>query len=140
MFRLMKRPLMVLTFVGILSSSSISPQGVQSRNIACLTPENSATCYWTHGRLRVYNGGYPNFRLWKIGTDRLLGIYGGPAAYAVKDVADSDDHSELPPILDKYDFPKVSVFGDFEVCPLTPQKERHMQPACIEAVKNIVAK
>jgi len=45
---------------------------------------------------------------------------------------------ELPANLMKHDFTKASVFGDFEVCPLAPEKEEHMQPACIESAKNIV--
>ena len=134
----MKPLLLILISVGVLSSSLISSQSVQKPKVACKTPENSKTCYWTHGRLVLANGGYPNFRLWKIGTDRILGIYAGPARYPEGD--EPDLGSELPAILEKYDFNKVDLFGDFEVCPLAPKKEEHMQPACIESAKNIVAK
>ncbi len=55
-----------------------SGEGVHKRKIPCKIPANAASCYWTHGRLG-YSNGTPEFRLWKIGTMRMLGIYGGPS-------------------------------------------------------------
>jgi hypothetical protein len=133
----MKPILVVLALVLGASAISGSPQDVNKRKVACKTAENAKTCYWTHGRLSLYNGGSPNFRLWKIATHRLLGIYSGPGAGPNDGLADEDD-AELPANLKKYDFTSLSVFGDFEVCPLAPKKEEHMQPACIESAKNIV--
>jgi len=65
-----------------------------------------------------------------------LGIYSGPGAGPFNH-SDEDD-VELPVNLMKHDFTKASVFGDFEVCPLAPEKEGHMQPACIESARNLV--
>jgi hypothetical protein len=73
------------------------------------------------------------------GTHRLLGIYSGPGVGPFNDGLPDEDDVELPANLMKLDFTKASVFGDFEVCPLAPEKEEHMQPACIESVKNIVS-
>ena len=60
------------------------PQSAPTRNIPCKTPENVASCYWTHGRLNFANGA-PSYRIWKIGTKRILGVYSGalpvPAAH-----------------------------------------------------------
>jgi hypothetical protein len=109
------------------------------RKIACKTPENAKSCYWTHGRFSLYNGN-PTFRLWKIGTHRLLGIYSGPGFGPFDARLIEEDDLELPANLEKYDFTKVSVFGDFEVCPLAPEKEGRMQPACIESAKKLVSK
>jgi hypothetical protein len=53
------------------------PQKTAPRKIPCKTPEIAASCYWTHGRLALYNGN-PGWRLWKIGTKRILGVYSGP--------------------------------------------------------------
>jgi hypothetical protein len=129
----------LILFIAILSlSSSTSSQSAPKRKYACMTPENAKTCYWTHGRLVLANGGSPNYRLWKIGTGRILGIYAGPARYPQAD--EPDLGTELPAMLQRYDFMNVELFGDFEVCPLAPLKEGHMQPACIETAKNIVAK
>ena len=136
----MKSILLLLAFVVLASTMAGSPQDARSRKIACKTPEHATTCYWTHGRLSLYNGGSPNFRLWKIGTRRLLGIYSGPGAGLFDDGHrdEAGEDVELPANLMKLDFTTVSVFGDFEVCPLGPEKEAHMQPVCIESARNIV--
>src|SRR6266849_1435486 len=51
-------------------SATASPKG-SKRKIPCKTPENASLCYWTYGRLRVYNGD-PSDRIWQIGTRRIL--------------------------------------------------------------------
>jgi len=117
------------------------------RKIPCKTPENAAMCYWTHGRLSVYNGD-PSWRLWKIGTKRILGVFSGPSHYPARSDADMED-PELPANLDriyqailprkerlKEAFPDVA-FGDFEICPLEPERKGWMQAVCIESAKNI---
>jgi len=112
------------------------------RKIPCKTPAIASSCYWTHGRLRMSNGN-PSYRLWKIGTNRLLGIHSGPSA----DLYGLDNESpEFPSnVWQKLwvSIPKNSpwpntIFADFEVCPLEPEKRGAMQAACIEAAKNIV--
>ena len=102
----------------------------------CKTASNANTCYWTHGRLSLYNG-TPSFRLWKVGTHRLLGIYSGVGAE--KDELDNE-HPRLPDNLDAIFIPMENrVYGDFEVCPLEPEVKGAMQAACIESAKNLVA-
>jgi len=88
--------------------------------------------------------GNPSFRLWKIGTNRVLGIYSGPSANRWG--LDSEG-PELPANISqafsrsKLDVPyDVWIVADFDVCPLAPEKPETMQPACIESAKNIVAK
>ena len=132
----MKRIVVLLALVVVASAIAGSPRYAEKRRVACKTEENAKTCYWIHGRLSIYNGN-PTFRLWKIGTRRLLGIYSGPGAGPSVDGGDEED-VELPSNLMKYDFTKVSVFGDYEVCPFVPEKEGRMQPACIESAKNII--
>jgi hypothetical protein len=68
-----------------------------------------------------------------------LGIYSGPGAGPFDDGLVDEDDVELPINLMKHDFTKASVFGDFEACPLAPEKEGRMQPACIESAKDIIA-
>lgn len=132
----MKRILVLLALVVVASAIAASPQDAKKRKVACKTAEIAKTCYWTHGRLTLYNGS-PTLRLWKTGTHRLLGIYSGPGEGPFDGLGDRED-LELPVNLMKHDFTKASVFGDFEVCPLAPEKEGHMQPACIESARNIV--
>jgi hypothetical protein len=105
-----------------------------SRKISCKTPSNAATCYWTHGRLRAYNG-TPAFRLWKIGTRRLLGIYSGPGNMPALD----NENPEFPPDVQRLLRPfDNQIFADFEVCPLEPEYPGKIQAACIESAKHMV--
>jgi len=119
------------------------------RNIPCKTPEIASMCYWTRGMITCCNGN-PSMRMWKVGTKRILGILSGPNSWRI----DPEDslHPELPSNLGRaYDAeykrraavndPNVGlpgpVFGDFEVCPLEPERKGEMQAMCIESAKNI---
>ena len=79
----------------------------------------------------------PAFRLWKIGTHRVLGILDGPSS---NDPLDNED-PELPPEVRRAFQPLRTgpVFGDFEVCPLEAGKEGAVPAACIESAKNLLA-
>lgn len=125
--------------------------GTGKRKIPCKTPENASVCYWTHGRLSVYQGGAPSYRLWKIGTRRKLGIFNGPSHFPPT-MEEYDHIPELPATLLKAyeaDYRRMkkatgitwtippSVFADFEVCPLEPEKKGEMQAVCMESVKKI---
>jgi len=125
----------MLLFAAIVAAS---PEPKNQRKIACKIPVNAKNCYWTHGRLSIYNGN-PTFRLWKIGTHRLLGIYSGPGFGPFDPGLNEEDDLELPANLKKYDYTKATVYGDFEVCPLAAEREGRMQPACIESAKNLVS-
>jgi hypothetical protein len=124
------------TLVLFASALGLPSQDNPKRAIPCKTPENAQTCYWTHGRLRAGNG-TPSFRLWKIGTDRILGIYSGPSV----DRENSPDNEgpEFPAnLMRKFKPGKNQVFADFEVCPLERERPGEMQAACVESAKNIV--
>ncbi len=131
-------------------SATASP-GVGKRKIPCKTQENASMCYWTHGRLSIYEGGVP-YHIWKIGTRRLLGVFNGPSRYPA--LTDDDiSNPELPTELNRayaadnrrlkretgigWAIPPP-VFADFEVCPLRPEREGERQPVCIESAKNIL--
>jgi len=92
-------------------------------------------CYWTRGRVRVGNG-TPSYRLWKVGTNRLLGIYSGPSVdrYSL----DNED-PEFPANVQRVWQTRIghSLFADFEVCTLEPERPGFMQAACIESAENI---
>ena len=129
---------LALSFLALLvfALAALSfPQGNSNRKISCKTTGNAASCQWIHGRLQFYNG-TPSFRLWKIGTRRLLGIYSGSSAQRA-DLLDNE-HPELPRNVQEKFVPAANrVFADFEICPLEPEKLGSMQAACIEAAKNI---
>jgi hypothetical protein len=119
------------------------PAGNGEAQDSCKTPENAASCYWTHGRLSIYNGN-PPWRMWKVGTHRILAICSGPSTFPPRNDQDSFN-PELPPNLErayKAEEPRKSrlkepfpdpAFADFEVCPL----EGEMQAVCIESAKRI---
>jgi hypothetical protein len=138
-----------------LSQAPTSDQPATAhRKIACKTPENAATCYWTHGRLSFYEGD-PSWRIWKIGTKRILAIYSGASIYeSTPTIRERDgENPEMPINLDalfeanykhqmvthdRYASVPDSAYGDFEICPLEPEHSGWMQAACIESAKNIV--
>src|SRR5450631_4885704 len=55
----------------------------------CKTPQNATSCYWTRGRVSFSNG-TPAFRLWKVGTTRILGIYSPERSKSGLDNEDPD--------------------------------------------------
>lgn len=63
--------------------------------------------------------------MWKVGTNRLLGLMGGEGS------------AIAPKELGAYIIWGVQVFGDFIVCPFEKDKPGWMQPVCIESAKNI---
>src|SRR5229473_5129005 len=65
-----------------------------ARKIPCKTPESASLCYWTHGRLSVYNGS-PSFRIWQIGARHILGVFNGPSHYPAR-TNDDIENPELP--------------------------------------------
>ena len=77
-----------------------------------------------------------------------MGIYSGPSAYnpAAEDPDQGDNENpQLPEnVMQAFDNdrppigPPNPIFGDFEVCPLEPEKPHTMQASCVEAAKNIV--
>src|SRR5216684_5338530 len=90
--------LLLATLIAITLSAIGAPQRVSKRKNACKTPENAATCYWTHGRLSVANGTL-SIRLWKIGTHRMLAIHSGPG-YKPGDNRENES-PELPANVDR---------------------------------------
>ena len=91
-------------------------------------------CYSVHGRLFAANG-TPTFRIWPVGTNRLLGIH-------------NDENPEaLPPELRGPHAPSMGagpdegdtvVYGDFTVCPLTRDRPGHMRMVTVKAVAHPV--
>jgi hypothetical protein len=95
-----------------------------------------AACYQVHGRLSVYAD--MRLYLWPIGTKRLLDVCFGP------DICDHPEPPEpgppLPPNVAKVIGPEVHVFGDFQVCPLTPEEPRTMRAVCIDSASHLIVR
>jgi hypothetical protein len=85
-------------------------------------------CFTIHGRLRAYNGN-PTFRIWPIGTRRIIGVTGPKPG----------DQSLMPQDL-ACGF-SCDVIADFEVCPFSESLPGVMQRVCIEgASQRIVSR
>lgn len=119
-----------------VATQALPQQSTLKRKIPCKTPENAASCYWTHGRLNFYNGA-PSYRIWKIGTKRILGVYGGALTYLPR----TDKDSQLPEFPSEIDRvfrpPDNAVYADFQIRPLEPERKGEMQAVCIESASNI---
>ncbi len=104
---------------------------------ACATDKRVvAPCYEVHGRLRVYAD--MRLYLWPVGTKRSLAVCYAP------DVCYPPDPPELappmPPNVAKVIGLDVDVFGDFRVCPLTPEKAGRMRTVCIDSASHLITR
>src|SRR5580698_5214283 len=77
------------------------------------SPKLVGDCYQVHGRIQAGNG-TPMIRIWKIGTNRMLGV-----PYGSED--GNPEVVSLPDVLEKTDILNQAVFADFVVCPLTKE-------------------
>jgi hypothetical protein len=84
-----------------------------------------------HGRLGLTNG-TPSIRLWKTGTDRILGIAEGSFTL--------NGYRNLPEAVEKQLNRDIYLYGDYIVCPFTPDKPGTMQQVCIESASNLTIK
>jgi hypothetical protein len=129
------------------TSTKTSPIA-RERKIPCKTPDNATLCYWTHGRLSYYSVTF-TWLFWEIGTHRLLKICDEPTYLSMQSTGDCGD-PEFPANLESiYDaderrwkrggghgeYSPPDVFGDFEICPLEPERKGERQYACIESTK-----
>ena len=77
----------------------------------------------------MWNGS-PTYRIWPIGTKRMLGISGG--------LFGKRGYRSIPGDLETKLAWDVNVFGDFVVCPFQPDKPDHMRLVCVDAATNVV--
>jgi len=87
-------------------------------------PALAGSCFVVRGRLSAYNG-TPTFRIWPIGTHRLIGV------------VPSEDPRSLPAELRGVAGFDRDVFGMFTVCPFIANRSGVMQFVCVEAVRKV---
>jgi len=87
-------------------------------------------CFWVRGRLGTYNGN-PTFRIWPVGTHRLLGVI-NPLG--------NDEDPKLPGNLRrlKPSFER-DIWGSFYVCPWTKDERGSMRFVRVERAENLSA-
>ena len=84
-----------------------------------------APCFTVRGRLSSWNGA-PTYRIWIIGTKRLLGVSEGKFA--------PDGYGLLPTEIPQPTDFDTAYFGDFTVCPFEPDNSQKMRLVCVAAV------
>jgi hypothetical protein len=89
--------------------------------------------------------------LWKIGTRRVVRVCNGPSHFPPHSSDDcidpefpvnlervyKDPWNWEPSFIDDTRLSPPTVFGDFEICPLEPEKKDKMQAVCMESAKNV---
>jgi hypothetical protein len=83
-------------------------------------PDLTAACFMVHGRLSAWNG-TPTYRIWRLGSRRILGVSNDILPESVAAKMDWD----------------VEAYGDFLVCPLSRERRGSMQQVCVESAKNL---
>jgi hypothetical protein len=94
-------------------------------------PKVIDACYSVHGRL-TRGADTVGLWLWPVGTKRMMGVTAGPK------LDDADD--PIWPQNLKFDHGDEAIYGDFEVCPFTPERKGEMQLVCIESASHVVVK
>ena len=121
--------LLLIASSSLLAQSSAKPVAQSCRARADLVGK----CFTVHGRLQI-NNGTPSIRLWRIGTQRMLGILDP------EDISGMPGPSTIPASIEKQlDFNK-HIVGDFLVCPLSQSRPGRMQTICIESGKHLIVR
>jgi len=114
-------------------AANIAHVGKQTHPAAqqCRTdPDLIDECFHLNGRLTAYNGD-PTYRIWRVGTHRLLGVTDRPFP---------QDMVVLPePLASKMKW-GLEAWGDFLVCPFTGDEPGTMQKVCIESADDVTFK
>jgi hypothetical protein len=132
------KSLILLIAVSFLGGSTRTLAQRNYRRKPCKTPRSAATCIRVRGRLSAGNG-TPSTRLWQVGTHHVFGIYSNEYGYRHDSVSLDNESPEL-----HFSFEGKpaqggwTVYGDFDVCPLEPRIETHMQAACIASATHVV--
>lgn len=95
-------------------------------------PKVIGACYVVHGRA-TYGSGTPALRIWPVGTKRMLGV-------TAESIADDADDPIAPKDMLRFNSDVEAIFGDFEVCPFTPERKGHMQMVCVQSATKLAIK
>jgi hypothetical protein len=117
------------TAIRLPDDTLLSPAG-KTKGVDWVTCKNDpdivAACSTVHGRLSIYNGSL-SLRIWRVGTDRMLGVPSETAPENVSKLWGTDPFG-------------TEIYGDFEVCPFAKPKPGEMQMVCVESASHLLAK
>ena len=124
----------VSILAALITSVAVPPAEAVNFQQQCLaSPVILGQCFVVHGSLTVADG-TPTFRIWKIGTNRILGVldYTGT----------KNEDSQILPLsvwsLLKADPFGTTVDGDYKVCPLTKSEPDQMQMVCMAGAEHLI--
>jgi hypothetical protein len=118
----------VTTGLALLGLIALGATALADEHRRCKgSPTIVEECFVAHGRIIVTNG-IP-YRLWVIGTRRVLALDEVPRE--VDDLLALGEKEGKPM--------SISVFGDYEVCPLEIDRPGWMRAVCIESASHLVA-
>ncbi len=102
----------------------MNPINIYSADVCSCSGENPVvgSSVKIRGRFSAWNGN-PTFRIWVVGTKRILGVRDGTKL-----------PNNLHALLDDFD---TKIMGDFVVCPLTKPKHGVMQIVCVSSASNL---
>jgi hypothetical protein len=83
-------------------------------------PDLIGACFTIHGHLAAWNG-TPTYRIWRIGSRRILGV----------------SNDILPGSVAANMSWEVEAYGDFLVCPFSQERAGSMQQVCVESAENL---
>lgn len=92
-------------------------------------------CYWAHGRMSSGNG-TPSTRIWPVGTHRKLGVVNFEHPIADDAYVPEIPDNALKLLTPGNDF---TVWGDFYVCPVAPERAGWMRFVVVRKARNLVA-
>src|SRR3954463_12849813 len=114
--------LALVSIAGMLSAAS--EQNTSSpTSWRCLAPPIEP-CFTHRGRLSAQNG--IAFIIWLVGTKRMVAV------------SDTEIPAMLGRYLDMTSPDHGDIYGDFEMCPLGPDRPGHMRSACVTSAVNLV--
>jgi hypothetical protein len=119
----------VLSF--ILAGNAIA---ADTRAPCKTSPKVVGACFVVHGRMFFANGN-PSTRLWRIGTNRILGIVDGTGPGGDEDAVPPELLKQLGPQPDQ-----TLTYADFTVCPFTRERKGWMRLVCIESTRNVIVR
>jgi len=116
-----------LLMCGLDSSAQVSPAPMAKR--PCREhPQLIGQCFTIRGRMNYWNGA-PSVRIWQVGTKRILGVSEGRFKM--------DGYLNLPAAIEAKLSWESDLFGDFVVCPFTPDEPGVMRFVCVDSAKHL---
>lgn len=115
--------IIALILIGYVTDGAVAGD-IDPRQGCKSNPDLVGPCFALHGRMGLTNG-TPGVRIWRIGTRRILGVM-------------VSENEIMPANVKRHLAWGTAIYGDFEVCPFSPQRPGEMQMVCVESARRLV--